>query len=41
MPRSKEEARNKRGGPEHPHEGDPTLYRPIVVVGLFIKSPRE
>ena len=37
----KEEARNKRGGPEHPHEARPTPYRPIVVVGLFIKSQRD
>jgi hypothetical protein len=37
----KEEARNKRGGPEHPHEYLPTLYRPVVVVGLFIKGPKE
>jgi hypothetical protein len=34
----KEEARNKRGSPEHLHEGAPTPYSPIVVVGLFIKS---
>jgi hypothetical protein len=33
----KEEARNKRGGPEHPHECGTTPYRPIVVmVGLFL-----
>jgi hypothetical protein len=36
----KEEARNKRGGLQHPHEYRPTPYRPIVVVGLFIKSQR-
>jgi hypothetical protein len=34
----KEEARNKRGGLQHPHEYRPTTCSPIAVVALFIKS---